>query len=78
MSTTVESAILDLVQSAVVRGNAREISDDRPLSDFGVDSASTIRLIVALESHFGVEIPEEKFATCRTLRGIRETVAGLL
>jgi acyl carrier protein len=78
MSATVESAIFDLVQSAIVRGNARDISDDRPLSDFGVDSASTIRLIVALENHFGVEIPEDKFSTCRTLRGIRETVAGLL
>jgi acyl carrier protein len=46
------------------------IGADKPLIDYGLDSARAIELIVALEDAFGVRISDEAAASMKTLSDI--------
>ncbi len=39
--------------------DGREIGDDTPLRDLGLDSMQAIELMFAIEDVFGVELPDE-------------------
>ena len=41
-----------------VEGQPREVGDDQPLTDAGLDSMSSIDLLLGLEAELGVMIPD--------------------
>jgi acyl carrier protein len=72
---------------AALRRNLSRLAEDRPipegvsLTDLGMDSISTIALLIEIEEGFGVQFPDELlapevFATPATLwRAVRELAA---
>jgi acyl carrier protein len=44
----------------------KEVSEDRPLKELGIDSLMTIELVVFIERMIQRQFPEEKLGTIRT------------
>ncbi|WP_293762323.1 acyl carrier protein [uncultured Aquitalea sp.] len=56
MTTTLEQ--INSVISSKFGVSADELSPERPLAEYGLDSLGQIELLFAIEEHFSVEIPE--------------------
>lgn len=49
--------------------NEADVKDDSSfVEDLGADSLDTVELVMALEEHFGCEIPEEDAAKIKTVQ----------
>lgn len=49
--------------------------DEGALGDLGLDSLSQLKLLFALEKHFGIRVPEETDFAAMTLRDVVESIA---
>ncbi len=58
MTTTLEQ--INSVISSKFGVSADELSPERPLAEYGLDSLGQIELLFAIEEHFSVEIPEDE------------------
>jgi acyl carrier protein len=57
-----------------------EVSDISPEEDFyeaGVSSTASLSILLELEERFGVSIPDDRFVTTRTVKGLEELVLNL-
>ncbi|MFE0457839.1 acyl carrier protein [Kitasatospora sp. NPDC058965] len=56
------------------------MADDADLWDAGMESMASVQLMMQLEDHFGVEIPEEKLTreTFSSIRAIEAVLTELL
>jgi acyl carrier protein len=54
------------------------IGDDRPLSQYGLDSVRAIELIVAIEEKFDISISEEAARSIRTFADVVRLVDARL
>ncbi|MFD8462692.1 acyl carrier protein [Streptomyces antimycoticus] len=77
---------IDECLEVIVRSHCPElqpgtpISPDDNLSNFGLNSVSTISILVDVEEAFGVAFSDEdlSFETFQTLRRLRQTIAKYL
>lgn len=69
-----------LVENLMLPMPAEEIADDQPLfgpGSLGLDSVDALQLVVALDKHFGLKIPDPAAAQriLRTVTSMAEAVA---
>lgn len=48
------------------------------IDDLGLDSLTRVELVIDLEEHFLIAIPDERFDTLRTVQDVVRCVSGLL
>lgn len=61
--------------SRVSKADAGGVGLDDDLMDaLGLDSLASLRLLAAVEKHFGIRFPDERLAEFRTLRKILDRV----
>jgi acyl carrier protein len=73
-----------MVENLMLQVTEAEIGDDQPLfgpDSLGLDSVDALQLVVALDKHFGLKIPDpitarEVLQTVRTMATAVEKVAG--
>jgi acyl carrier protein len=56
----------------------KEVTEDRPLRDLGIDSLMTIELVVFIEKMLHRQFPEERVGSIRTCGDIFREVETLL
>ncbi len=69
MRNPLEQEVLDAMASAAGVDGA-EIDMDTNLYDLGIDSLSSLEILVALEKKFGVRVPEESLQNTSSVREI--------
>ncbi len=69
MSNPLEQEVLDAMASAAGVDGV-EIDMDTNLYDLGIDSLSSLEILVALEKRFGVRVPEESLQNTSSVREI--------
>ena len=67
-------AILDILARI---GGIPNLAPDQDFYDAGVSSVSALPLLLEVEDHFGVSIPDEKFITARTASDLQKLVDEL-
>ena len=68
-----------MVENLMLQVTAAEIQDDQPLfgpGSLGLDSVDALQLVVALDKHFGLKIPDSNVAR-ETLASVSSMVAAL-
>ena len=68
-----------LVESLMLRCGAEAITDDQPLfgpGSLGLDSVDALQIVVALDKHYGLKIPDPE--TARTTLQNINTIASAL
>lgn len=72
MGENVEGKVRAIISANCESKNANEISLDGNLQDMGINSISFIKLVLALEKEFGIEIDDENliFDVFQTSRSI--------
>jgi acyl carrier protein len=48
----------------------KSVQMDRPLVEYGLDSVRAIDLLISIEEHFGISIPDESARYLRTVNDI--------
>ena len=72
--STIESEVIAVV-AATLRLDRDGIARDASLvDDLGADSLDWVSLIMALEDHFAVDIPDEDAAELRTVKQVADYV----
>lgn len=75
LDPTLESRVRDVIaRVALVPCDSLDLDAD--LTGAGVDSLSLLRVVAEVEAEFDAMIPDEGFATIRTLRGLMEAVSA--
>ncbi|HKS36654.1 MAG TPA: acyl carrier protein [Verrucomicrobiae bacterium] len=68
-----------MVENLMLQVTAAEIKDDQPLfgpGSLGLDSVDALQLVVALDKHFGLKIPDPAAAK-EVLQSVNTIVAAL-
>jgi acyl carrier protein len=68
-----------MVENLMLQVTAEEIGDDQPLfgpGSLGLDSVDALQLVVALDKHFGLKIPDPAAAK-EVLRSVDTIVAAI-
>lgn len=68
-----------MVENLMLQVSADQIADDQPLfgpRSLGLDSVDALQLVVALDKHYGLKIPDTDSAR-QTLRSVNSIVAVL-
>lgn len=68
-----------IVENLMLQVTAAEIGDDLPLfgpGGLGLDSVDALQLVVALDKHFGVKIPDPAAAK-KVLQNVNSIVAAV-
>lgn len=58
--TNIRDKILEIINSNIEQANIAIEQDDEDLSLLGMDSITFIKIIVAMEETFEIEVPDEK------------------
>jgi acyl carrier protein len=72
MTENIEAKVREILGAKCESKNADEIGLDENLQDLGINSISFIKLVLALEKEFGIEIDDENliFEVFQTLRSV--------
>ena len=54
-----------------------DVRDDAWLIEYGLDSVRSLELIMALEEHFDIELPDEAFARLQTVADVVRLIEQL-
>ena len=68
-----------MVENLMLQLSAEEIADDQPLfgpGSLGLDSVDALQLVVALDKHYGLKIPDPETAR-KTLQSVNTIAAAL-
>jgi len=68
-----------MVENLMLQVTAEEIADDQPLfgpNSLGLDSVDALQLVVGLDKHFGVKIPDPATAK-EVLKSVNTMVAAV-
>lgn len=68
----IESRVIKTIHSVFKNTIGKSITNDTDISEFGVDSLDMVEFVLALETEFGIEIPDE--ATGK-ITNVRDMVA---
>lgn len=68
--------IRDLVARQLPDEGGRELTPDLPLRDAGLNSLGTVATLVAIESEFGLSLPDE-LVTPETFHSVRTLTAAV-
>ena len=66
-----------LVELICQIGDIRGLTPDQDFYDAGFSSVNVLPLLMEVEDRFQVSIPDERFISARTARGLQEVIAGL-
>lgn len=78
-TTAIIEEIKTYIQQNILAGDL-QIDADSDLKNVGIDSFSTVEIILFIERKFGIAIPDEKLLpdNFRTLRALASTVKELM
>ena len=80
MGGPVRAQITEIIEAMLSR-RARTpfVGADQSLTDAGLTSLDMVNLMLAIEDHFGIEIPQRRMtpSNFRTIAAIEELVSGL-
>ena len=62
----------------IIEKDAKEIADEVPLRELGVDSMQAIEIITDIERRYRIKIDESEFKNVTTLTSVHLFVAGKL
>lgn len=72
----VEQRLRAVLSEASRHDVSRAGLDDDLVRELGLDSLAALRLLAAVEKRLGVRFPDERLAEFRTLRILRDFIAG--
>ncbi len=80
MKEVIADKVLEIVNTNIENGFISSNQFDADLCAAGMDSISFIRIIVALEEEFDIEIPDEKLllAEMNTVSKITDVISSIL
>ena len=67
-------AVLDILARI---GGIPNLAPDQDFYDAGVSSVSALPLLLEVEEHFGISIPDERFIAARTAADLRSLIDEL-
>jgi acyl carrier protein len=59
--------IRDIISKAEVRDDASTLRDNINLTDQGIDSMDIFTIMLAVQDHYGIQIPDEDIESLRTI-----------
>ena len=65
---SIEQRVKDIIVEQLGVNADQVTPDAKFIEDLGADSLDTVELVMALEEHFGVEIPDEDAEKLRTVQ----------
>ncbi len=75
-SATMEAELRELLGRVAKVDTSRLQLDDDLHVVLGIDSLAGLRLLAAVEKHYGVRFPDEQLDSCLTMRQILEFIAA--
>jgi acyl carrier protein len=72
----VEQRLREVLSEASRQDLARTGLDDDLVRELGLDSLAALRLLATVEKRFDVRFPDERLEEFRTLRILRDFIAG--
>ena len=73
-----DNGILPAILEILARiGGIPNLAPDQDFYDAGVSSISALPLLLEVEDHFGVSIPDEKFIAARTASELQKLIEEL-
>ena len=73
--------VVEMFKQAAFEVDNRRLPDLEPqtvITTLGMDSVAIMELVAWFEEKLGVRIPDEQLSRIRTVKDLRDTIAGLL
>jgi len=69
--------IRDIISKAEVGADASTLRDNINLTDQGIDSMDIFTIMLAVQDHYGIQIPDQDIESLRTIDDLAEYVIKL-
>ncbi|WP_434672493.1 acyl carrier protein [Pseudomonas sp. R1-15] len=69
--------IRDIISKAEVGADASTLRDNINLTDQGIDSMDIFTIMLAVQDHYGIQIPDQDIESLRTIDDLAEYVVKL-
>ncbi|WP_434572755.1 acyl carrier protein [Pseudomonas sp. Z3-8] len=69
--------IRDIISKAEVGADASTLRDNIYLTDQGIDSMDIFTIMLAVQDHYGIQIPDQDIESLRTIDDLAEYVIKL-
>jgi len=62
--------IIEIIDEVVIGIDTADIGDDVDFNECGIDSLDHANILLAIEEHFNIRIPDEDIDKCSSISGI--------
>lgn len=76
MTTNLEEQVKKIIAEQLGVEETRVIPPASFVEDLGADSLDTVELVMALEEHFGIDIPDEEAQTLLTVKDVLDWITS--
>lgn len=74
----IKKQLINIISQADVVADASTLRDDINLSDQGVDSLGIFNIILSIQDHYAIEIPDEDIEDLKTINNLTAYIKSKL
>lgn len=74
----IKKQLINIISQADVVADASTLRDDINLSDQGVDSLGMFNIILSIQDHYAIEIPDEDIEDLKTINNLTAYIKSKL